>query len=68
VVAKGVELMALRIRKVAQEHGVAIVENPPLARALHAAVEIGDMIPREHFELVAKIIGLVWARRGPVRV
>jgi flagellar biosynthetic protein FlhB len=64
VVAKGVELMALRIRKVARENGIAIIENPPLARALHASAEIGDIIPREHFEMVAKIIGLVWARRG----
>jgi flagellar biosynthetic protein FlhB len=68
VVAKGVELIALRIRKVAREHGIAIVENPPLARALHAAVEIGDVIPREHFETVAKIIGLVWAQRRVVPV
>ncbi len=64
VVAKGVELIALRIRQTAQQHRVAIVEDPPLARALHAGAEIGDVIPREHFEAVAKIIGLVWAQRG----
>ena len=64
VVAKGVELIALRIRQMAQQHGVAIIEDPPLARALHAGAEIGDVIPREHFEAVAKIIGLVWAQRG----
>jgi flagellar biosynthetic protein FlhB len=67
VVAKGVELIALRIREVAKANGVTIIENPPLARALHAAVEIGDVIPREHFEMVAKIIGLVWAQRGQPR-
>ena len=64
VVAKGVELMALRIRQTAHKHRVAIVENPPLARALHASAEIGDSIPHEHFEAVAKIIGLVWAQQG----
>lgn len=63
VVAKGIDLIAQRIRQTAAEHGVAVMENPPLARALHAAVEIGEVIPHEHFEAVAKIIGLVWARR-----
>jgi flagellar biosynthetic protein FlhB len=63
VVAKGVDLIALRIREVAAEHRVAVIENPPLARALHASVEIGEVIPHEHFEAVAKIIGIVWAQR-----
>jgi len=67
VVAKGVEHVAFRIRKVALEHKVAIVENPPLARALHATTEIGDVIPREHFEAVAKIIGLIWAQQGIIK-
>ena len=66
VVAKGVELIALRIRQIARQHGVAIVEDPPLARVLHGAVEIGEMIPHEHFETVARIIGMIWARRGMV--
>jgi flagellar biosynthetic protein FlhB len=63
VVAKGVDLIALRIREVAAEHRVAVIENPPLARALHASVEIGEVIPHEHFEAVAKVIGIVWAQR-----
>jgi flagellar biosynthetic protein FlhB len=63
VVAKGQDLIAQRIRKVAAESGVAVIENPPLARALHATVEIGEVIPQEHFEAVAKVIGLVWAQR-----
>jgi flagellar biosynthetic protein FlhB len=41
-VAKGVDSLALRIREIADEHGVPIVENPPLARTLHAAVDIDD--------------------------
>jgi flagellar biosynthetic protein FlhB len=63
VVAKGADLVAARIRETARRHEVAIVENPPLARTLHATVEIGDVIPHEHFEAVAKIIGLIWAQR-----
>jgi flagellar biosynthetic protein FlhB len=65
VVAKGVDLIAARIREVAAQHRVAVIENPPLARALHATVEIGEVIPHEHFEAVAKIIGIVWAQRLP---
>jgi flagellar biosynthetic protein FlhB len=58
-VAKGVDSLALRIRAVAAEHGVAVVENPPLARALHATVEIDDEIPVEHYKAVAEVIGYV---------
>jgi flagellar biosynthetic protein FlhB len=56
VVAKGRDLLALRIREIAREHGVPIVENPPLARALHGSVEIGDMIPAELFGAVAEVL------------
>jgi flagellar biosynthesis protein FlhB len=65
VVAKGVELIALRIREVAHAHGIGIVENPPLARILNSTVEVGNVIPTEHFDIVAKIIGTIWARRMP---
>lgn len=58
-VAKGVDSLALRIRHVAGEHEVPIVENPPLARALHATVDIDDEIPVEHYEAVAQVIGYV---------
>jgi flagellar biosynthetic protein FlhB len=68
VVAKGVDFIAARIREVARANGIAVVENPPLARVLNSTVEIGDVIPQEHFETVAKIIGLVWARRIPSAV
>ena len=62
-VAKGVDALALRIREVAREHDVPIVENVPLARALYAAVDIDETIPREHFEAAAKVIGFVMQRR-----
>ena len=62
-VAKGVDALALRIREVAREHAVPIVENVPLARALYAAVDVDETIPREHFEAAAKIIGFVMQKR-----
>jgi len=58
-VAKGLDSLALKIREVAESHNVPIVENPPLARALYATVEIDEAIPREHYEAVAKVIGFV---------
>ncbi len=65
-VAKGVDALALRIRAPAAEHGVAVVENPPLARALHAGVEIDREIPVEHYRAVAEVIGAILRlRRRP---
>jgi flagellar biosynthetic protein FlhB len=63
-VAKGVDALALRIRAVAEENDVPVVENPPLARALHAAVEIDDTVPPEHFKAVAQVIGYVMRLQG----
>jgi flagellar biosynthesis protein FlhB len=65
-VAKGVDAMALKIREVADEHSVPIVENPPLARALHATVEIDQQIPPEHYKAVAEVIGYVMRLRRAV--
>lgn len=62
-VAKGVDALALRIREVAREHSVPIVENVPLARALYAAVDVDETIPRDHFEAAAKVIGFVLQSR-----
>jgi flagellar biosynthesis protein FlhB len=65
-VAKGVDALALRIRAVVAEHGVPLVENPPLARALHASVKIDEEIPVEHYKAVAEVIGYVLRlRRRP---
>lgn len=58
-VAKGADAVALRIREMAKKHDVPIVENPPLARALFASVEVDETIPNEHFKAVAEIIGFV---------
>jgi flagellar biosynthesis protein FlhB len=58
-VAKGVDLIARKIREIAEEHRIPVVENPPLARALHATVEIDQEIPQEHYRAVAEIIGYI---------
>src|SRR3978361_203872 len=64
-VAKGVDTLALKIREIASEHDIPIIENVPLARALHATVEIDQEIPVEHYHAVAEIIGYVMGlKRG----
>lgn len=57
--AKGMDAVALKIRELAKEHDIPIVENPPLARALYASVDIDETIPGEHFKAVAQVIGYV---------
>ena len=64
VVAKGVDHLALRIREVAQEHKVPLYEDPPLARALYAQVEVDDEIPLQLYEVVAKVIAFVMDLRN----
>ena len=59
VTAKGVDTLALRIKAVAEEHDIPIVENPPLARALFASTELDQTIPIEHFQAVAEVINYV---------
>lgn len=63
LVAKGVDAMAARIRAAAVEHGVPIVENPPLARALWR-LEPDSEVPAEHWQAVAEIIAYVWRLQG----
>jgi flagellar biosynthetic protein FlhB len=62
-VAKGKDIIALKIREVAAEHGIPVVENPPLARALHATVEVDREIAPEHYKAVAEVIGYVMRLR-----
>jgi flagellar biosynthetic protein FlhB len=66
VVAKGAGFIAERIRQIAAEHGVPIIENKPLARSLHKAVEVGREIPVELYQAVAEILALVLRARGKV--
>ena len=65
VVAKGVDELAARIRATAEQAGVPLVANPPLARALHR-LELGAEIPADQYQAVAEIIAFVWKRRGEV--
>jgi len=67
VVAKGQELLAATIRAKAREHGVPIVVDPPLARALNLAVEVGDPIPGSLFLVVARLLAFVYQLRGAAR-
>ena len=65
-VAKGADLIARKIREVAEAHNIPVVENPPLARALHATVELDQEIPQEHYRAVAEIISYVMRLRRSV--
>jgi len=63
-VAKGIDAIALTIRKIAKDAHVPVIENPPLARSLHAAVEIDEPIPEEHYKAVAQLITYVMQLSG----
>ena len=64
MVAKGVDLVAERIKAVAKEHNVPVVENPTLARALYGSMEIDQTIPRDHYKAVAEVISYVFKLKG----
>lgn len=64
VVAKGVDFMAKKIIKIARQHGVPIVHNPPLARALYRQVPLESTIPVELYKAVAKVLAYVYQQRG----
>jgi len=63
VVAKGVDIIAFRIREIAKNNGVPIVENKPLARSLYKLVEINQFIPRELYTAVAEILQYIYTQR-----
>jgi flagellar biosynthetic protein FlhB len=67
VVAKGQDLIALQIKRLAAEHDVPVVENKPLARSLHASVEIGQMIPEDLYQAVAQVLAHVYRVAGRAR-
>lgn len=67
VVAKGQDLIAAQIRRVAEEHRVPIVPDPPLARALHSSVEIGQVVPAELYIAVARVLAFVYKLAGARR-
>ncbi|MEE9258272.1 MAG: EscU/YscU/HrcU family type III secretion system export apparatus switch protein, partial [Nitrospinaceae bacterium] len=68
VVAKGRGHMAAKIREVAKENGVPLVEDKPLAGMLYKTVEIGQLIPASLYKAVAEILAYVYKLKGKVRV
>ena len=68
VVAKGMDYIALRIKEIAKENKVEIVENKPLARTLYSSVEIGEKIPPELFQAVAEVLAFVYGLKNKERV
>jgi len=68
VVAKGKDLIAFRIREIAAAHDVPVVPDPPLARSLHASVEVGHQIPEELFQAVAQLLAFVYRTAGRSRL
>lgn len=62
--AKGLDNVAFKIREIAEAHNIPIIENPPLARALHATAELEQIVPEEHFEAVAQVVTFVMSLRG----
>lgn len=63
VIAKGADLIAFRIREIAQEHDIPIVENPPVARLLHK-LDLGQLVPEDSFKAVAEILAFVYSLKG----
>jgi len=64
VVAKGKNYLALRIRQIAVENMIPIVENPPLAQALYKSVEVGQEIPASFYRAIAEILAYIYKLRG----
>jgi flagellar biosynthetic protein FlhB len=64
VVAKGQDLVALQIRRIAEENDVPVISDPPLARSLHASVEVGHEIPEELYAAVAQLLAFVYRVAG----
>lgn len=67
VVAKGADMIAEKIKEVARKHGVPVVENKPLARALFKAVEVGKQIPADLYRAVAEILAYVYKLKNRAR-
>ncbi len=65
--AKGADHIAAKIREVAKEHKIVIVENPPLARVLYNTVEIDETVPPEHYKAVAEVISYVFRLKGKIK-
>ena len=63
VVAKGTDFIALRIREIAKEHNIPVLERKALARALYSSTEVGSEIPRDLFRAVAEVLAFVYRQK-----
>lgn len=66
VLAKGSDHLAARIKEIARENHIEIVENKPLARMLYANVEVGQMVPPELYQAVAEVLAFVYQLQGKI--
>ena len=66
VIAKGEDYLAARIKEVAKENNIEIVENKPLARMLYANVDIGQAVPPELYQAVAEVLAFVYQLQGKI--
>lgn len=64
VLAKGAGVLAQRIRRLALEHGVPVVERKPLAQVLYKTVEVGDVVPADQYQAVAEVLRYVYQLQG----
>ena len=64
VVAKGAGVLAQKIRRLALENGIPVVERKPLAQVLYKTVEVGDVIPADHYQAVAEVLRYVYQLQG----
>lgn len=64
VVAKGAGIVALKIREIAQEHNIPLMENKELARNLYKTVEVGDEVPVDYYKAVAEVLAYVYRMKG----
>ena len=62
VVAKGADLLALKLRELAKENDIPLVEKPELARALYRLVDVGDTVPEAHWKAVAQVLAFIWGK------
>jgi flagellar biosynthetic protein FlhB len=67
VIAKGADFLAFRIREVALEHGIPILERPPLARSLYRDVEVGQEVPEQFYNAIAEILAYVYELSGKTK-
>jgi flagellar biosynthesis protein FlhB len=67
IIAKGIDYLALKIKEIGKENKIVMVENRPLARALYASAEIGDVVPEQFFKAIAEVLAYVYRLKGKAK-